>query len=139
MRNEQILINEINHNNAALEADLRCTCGSDFFRIAHSGTMLKGLFGSISIIKKEKQLLIKCICANCGRQFHLYNSTRDGTSPQENPTGVCAPLCIKDKTVFQIKVRYNFWEEHYKTDQFEMFFLDVKLPDGKKYINICEL
>lgn len=139
MRNEQNFINEVNHNNAALEADLRCDCGNEVFRIAHSGNLHKGLFGSVTISEKQKQLLIKCTCANCGRPYHLYNSTKDGPAPQETPVGECAPLIVKGEDAFQIKLRYNFMEEHYKTDRFEMFFLDVKVPGTKKYITVCEL
>ena len=139
MRNEKNFINEVNHNNAALETELRCDCGGDLFRISHSGYMRKGLFGGVSIYEKENQLLIKCDCVNCCKQYHLYNSTKDGTSPREISVGACEPLRIKDETRFKIKLRYNFMEMNYKTDQFEMFFLDVKLPNGTKYITICEI
>lgn len=139
MRNEQNFIREINHNNAALEADFCCDCGSEIFRIAHSGHLRKGLFGSISISERQNQLLIKCSCTNCGKQFHLYNSTKDGSTPQETLVSECAPLTVKGENSFHIKLRYNFMEEHYKTDQFEMFFLDVKIPGAKKYITVCEL
>lgn len=139
MRNEQNFINEINHGQVALEADLRCNCGSKLFHISHSGNVHKGFFGGISILRKNNQLLIQCACANCGWQYHLYNSTKDGTSPQNVPVDPCVPLSIKEETTFQIKLRYNFMKENFKTDQFEMFFLDVKLPDSKKYITICEL
>lgn len=139
MRNEHNFINEVNYNNAALEADLRCDCGNDTFHVTHSGKLLKGLFSGVSIWKKDRQLLIKCSCANCSKSYRLYDSTRDGTAPTESPLGECKPLTIKEQDTFHIKLRYNFWEENYKTDRFEMFFLDVKVPGTERYINICEL
>lgn len=139
MRNEQNFANEVNHNNAALEADLRCDCSCDRFCISHSGKLRKGLFGGISIWKKDKQLLIKSSCANCGKTYLLYDSTKDGAAPMVTPLREYAPLTIKGKDTFQIKLRYNFWEENYKTDKFEMFFLDVKIPGAEEYITVCEL
>lgn len=139
MRNEQNFFNEVNHNNVALEADLRCDCGSEIFRIAHSGNLHKGFFGSVNISERNRQLLIKCSCAACTREYHVYNSMKDGTVPQETSLAPCVPLTVRGQDAFYIKLRYNFMEENYKTDRFEMFFLDVRLPESKKYITVCEL
>lgn len=139
MRNEELFVNEVNHARAALSAELRCDCGNKTFHIAHSGKLRKGLLGGVSIWTKDRQLSIKCSCVNCAKSYHLYDSTRDGTAPTDTPLGECVPLTIKGQDCFQIKLRYNFREENYKTDRFDMFFLDIKVPESQKHVTVCEL
>lgn len=138
MRNEKNFTNEINYGNAALEANFKCNCGNEIFKIFHSGTAQKGLFGGFTIKKKDKQLAIKCVCPNCSKEFTLFDSTKDGSKTTDSPLCDFQQLEIRGENQFNIKIRYNFYEENYKTDRFEMFFLDVKPQGFDKYIRIVE-
>ena len=139
MRNENNFSNKINYQNASIEADFICTCGCDTFFIQHTGLFRKSIFGGVSIIKKNKQLVIKAKCSQCHAEYLLYDSTKDGISPNGILCGEFYPLCIHGENTFQINLKYNFMEENYKTDKFEMFFLDVKNPAWDNYLRICEM
>lgn len=138
MRNDSCFTNEINHHDVALEADFECECGGNTFFIQHSGVLHKGIFGSVSIGKRRNQLIIKCSCSKCLKEYILFDSTKDGIRPKGIPINELSSLCIKGENEFQIKLKYNFLKENYKSEQFEMFFLEVKTPQSNKYISICE-
>ena len=138
MKNESNLANVINYNNVALEADFLCDCGSDTFFILHSGKKHKSLLGNVSIGKKEKQLVIQCSCSKCFKQYTLFDSTKDGKNPRGIPNAELGQLEINGEMSFQIKLKYNYLEENFKTDLFETFFMEVKIPNDNEYSRICE-
>lgn len=139
MRNEQNFTNEIRHGHAALETGFKCDCGNETFFIHHSGLLHKGIFGGISLRKRKKQLRIKCLCSQCAKEYLLFDSAKDGDAPKEAPDYEFHPLDINGETVFGIKLRFNFLEENFKTDRFEMFFLDIRTPKSDEYFTICEI
>ena len=138
MRNEPYFTNAREHGHAALEANFQCACGSNAFGIVHSGTLHKSIFGGVSLRKREKQLVIRCECSKCAEQYTLFDSTKDGVQPKGTPLEEFAPLEIKGETLFEIKVLYNFLEENFRTDRFEMFFLEVKPSASGKYMRVYE-
>ena len=138
MRNESNFANVYEYDNAALEADFRCDCGGDAFYIFHSGKQRKSLFGNISIGKRKGQLILQCSCSQCLKRYTLFDSTKDGASPEGTPIYEFSPVEIAGEKIFDIKLKFNFAEENFKTDQFEMFFLEVKVPGVDKYMSLCE-
>ncbi len=138
MRLEKNFIDEINHDDVALEANLKCECGSQIFTIVHTGKEKKSLFGGISLVKKDDQIRIKALCQTCGKEFVLYDSTVDGNKPKEAPIAEYVKLVIKDKDAFKINMKYNFMKENFKTDRFEGIAIDVQDDASKKERRIYE-
>lgn len=136
MRLENNFYNIINHNNVALEADLKCSCGSETFRITHTGVTKKGLFSSNYIKKKDKQIIIKAKCTLCEKEYLIYDSTKDGSNPKGIPLTEYIPFSVKDNEIFKINLKYNFYPENFMTDKFEMIFIDAKIDN--KEIRIYE-
>ena len=69
----------------------------------------------------------------------IYDSSIDGTNPKGEILNEFCPLEIKKCSVFNIRLSYNFYEEKFKTDEFENLFVDIKPTDSEKYIRICEI
>lgn len=127
-----------NHDNIALEADFQCNCGNDTFRIFHTGKQHKSIFGNVSIKKREGQLIIKCSCSKCLKDYTIFDSTKDGIRPKGTPTEKFNSTEINGETSFKINLKFNFYEKNFKTDRFESFFMDVKTLNDEKYLRICE-
>lgn len=138
MRLDSNFENVINHENASLEADLKCSCGSKVFNVFHSGVQKKTLFGRVYVSKKQKQLIIKSKCSKCGKEYLVYDSTIDGVRPKGNPIYEFTSLEINGVSNFNLRLIYNFYEENYNTEKFEMFRLDVKPESSEKYIVLVE-
>lgn len=138
MRLEKNFINEVNHENVALEATLKCDCGSQSFNIMHTGKEKKGLFGGISLVKKDGQICIKAICKSCCQAFVLYDSAIDGSNPKEAPATEYTKLTIKEHDIFKVNMKYNFMKENFKTDRFEGIAIDIQDEDSKKERRIYE-
>lgn len=138
MRLEKNFINEINHENVALEATLKCDCENQIFNVMHTGKEKKGLFGGLSLVKKDGQIRIKALCKSCGKEFVLYDSTIDGCKPKEAPVMEYTKLAIKDKDSFKINMKYNFMKENFKTDHFEGIAIDIQDNLSKKEKRIYE-
>ncbi len=133
MRLEKNLENVIEHDHVALEADLICDCKNNQFMISHSGILKKKLFGGLTLNKKEKQIVIKAKCLDCSKTYILYDSTKDGCVPKGTALSDFEQLTLKDGTCkFQINMKYNYNPEDFKTDKFQMIFIDVKKKDGKE-------
>ena len=138
MRLENNFDNEINHENVALEADLKCSCGNKTFIIFHTGILKKGLFNSYTLREKEKQIVIKCKCSKCNKEYIIYDSMIDGVKTSKNKVSEFNHLTIKDNDKFNINLKYSFYEKNFKTDKFEMIYIDIKKEDTNKYIRIYE-
>ncbi len=64
-----------------VEAELRCACGCDTFRIFHNGKVTPALLGGwwTSWFRRKKPgLLIEARCSACGLCIPLHCSQRDG-------------------------------------------------------------
>ena len=138
MRNESNFVHMLNHSNVALEADFQCDCGNDTFRIYHTGKQHKSILGNVSIKKRAGQLIIQCNCSKCLKQYTLFDSTKDGIRPKGTSTEEFSSIEINGETLFKINLKYNFSEENFKTDRFEMFFMEVNALNDEKYLRICE-
>ncbi len=138
MRLEKNFIDEINHENVALEANLKRDCEGQMFTIMHTGKEKKSLFGGISLAKKDGQIRIKALCKNCGKEFVLYDSATDGSKTKEAPATKYVKLAIKDRDAFKINMKYNFMKENFKTDRFEGIAIDIQDDSSKKERRIYE-
>jgi len=138
MRLEHLFYDEISHKNVAFRAKLKCTCGCNSFSITHSGRLIK-LLGWVNLSKKDSQLSIKCRCSSCQKEYVIYDSSIDGANPKGNIVNEFSMLELRKKTVFNIRLSYNYYENNFKTDDFESLFIDLKYIDSEKYIRICEI
>ena len=140
MRLDSNFKNMISNENFLLESDLVCDCQNDTFKIYHTGIQKNGLFGTVNLKKYNQQIVVKVLCAYCGKKYVIYNSTLDGLKPKQIPLEEYKPLILKNnEDTFKINVKYNFEPQNYKTDRFEMMQLYIKEKNGKKEICIFEV
>lgn len=137
MRLEKNFTNVINHEDVALEAKLVCDCENDIFNIYHTGILKKGLFG-INLTKNQKQIVIKAKCPSCLKEYILYDSIIDGSRPKGVRLDDYKLFNYKDENSFKITMKYNFYEENFNTDKFEMIFIEGNNVNLKKTILIYE-
>ena len=83
-------------------------------------------------------MVIKGKCFECGKEYPIYDSMIDGVITRKNRKHEFSILNISENTRFNINLKYNFCESNFKTDKFEMIFIDIKKNDAKKYIRIYE-
>ena len=68
------------HDNVAMACQLICDCGCNHFIIFHTGKVTKGIFAPY-LIKKDKQIVIKAVCKDCGKSIIVFDSKIDGIKP----------------------------------------------------------
>lgn len=107
----------------AIEGTLACSCGCDKFKILHTGKQTKGIFSAL-VVKKEKQLRVIAICAECGNKIEIYNSSEDINRND------FSDFSFSNNSVWQIKLMYNYFHQKMKfkgdySDSFEDFYADI--------------
>lgn len=138
MRLEKNLTNLINHENVALEGYLICDCKNDKFYIYHTGVQKNGLFGSTTLKKLNKQIVIKAKCSKCTKEYLIYDSTIDGIKPNGEKLEDFHLFTKENENFYKINIKYNFTTEHFNTDQFEMIFIDIINEKNNKEVRIFE-
>ncbi len=130
----------------ALSADLMCTCGSNLFKIQHTGKQTRGVFTS-QLVKKDQQLITKAICINCGAEIIIYNSKIDGTHKhqvdQVDSKFRDFNLAKSRSDFFQIRMMFNYYPDKMKengvlTNDFEVIFVDISNKEVKKAYRLIE-
>lgn len=123
------------HDNVAVNGNLKCSCGSEKFSIYHTGKQTKGILAP-HIVRTQKQILIEAKCSECGRTIQIYDTTIDG----ENPIVAWHPefkqFSYKNITDFKVKIFLNYYEENYMTNKFAMIY--IYLYDNNKQIVLYE-
>ena len=61
------------HDNVAMACQLICDCGCNHFIIFHTGKVTKGILAPY-LIKKDKQIVIKAVCKDCGKSINIFDS-----------------------------------------------------------------
>ena len=120
-----------NRNNVALRASLKCNCGCRSFSIFHSGKQTKGIL-SPHIKMKNKQLLIKTICSNCGNELIVFDSKFDGSHTTNIDHGELVEFIFNSNNIFEICIAHNYFKEDYLTDRFHDIFVLAKTKKGKE-------
>ncbi len=130
----------------ALSADITCACGSNLFKIQHTGKQTRGVFTS-HLAKKDQQLMVKAICNNCGAEIIIYDSKIDGTHmhqvDQVNSIFNDFKLSKFKSNSFQIRMMYNYYPDKMKengvlTNDFEVIFVDISNKEVKKAYRLIE-
>lgn len=76
---ENLLVLEERGNSYYFKAkyQLHCSNHSSFTLKVHAN-LEKSIFGEINLVSKENGVGIFCICNECGKEFEIFNSTKDG-------------------------------------------------------------
>lgn len=126
------LINIKEHNNVALEGDLICNCGNQYFKIYHSGKQTKGILAPF-LVNKNKQIIIETRCTCCNESTVIYDNSLD-ESKKNNFERLPLQLfdILNDDYYFKIHMMYNYYEENFKTNAFEECFIEISNSKFKK-------
>ncbi|MBQ9745817.1 MAG: hypothetical protein IJW21_03245 [Clostridia bacterium] len=113
----------------AIEATLACSCGSNKFKIIHTGKQTKGILAPL-IINKEKQLRVTAVCPECPNRIEIYNSSED------NYTNDFSDFSFSNISVWQIKLMYNYFPQKMKIEgnysaSFKDVFIDIFTENHK--------
>lgn len=137
LRIKNNLYNVINHDNTALEGTLICDCCCELFNVYHSGKCHR-FFDFITLKKQDNQIIIKCKCVKCNKEYTIYDSTRDGINPIGSPIHHYDKVKMIDKDRFKVHLLYNYEKENFMTNRYSEFFLEIKPYYSKKYKRIYE-
>lgn len=136
MDNKLRIIDNLNiyeiHDNVAIAGKLMCDCGCHLFSIYHTGKVTKGILAPY-LIKKDKQLVIRVVCKDCGNSINIFDSKIDGIKPIMCDTYPEEKFQIKNiDENFEIVLKYNYYSKDYKTNNFVECFIEIKNKDMKQ-------
>ena len=142
MDNKLRIIDNLNiyeiHDNVAIAGKLMCDCGCNNFSIFHTGKVTKGIFAPY-LIKKDKQIVIKAVCKDCGKSIIVFDSKIDGIKPIMCDTYPEEKFLLKNiNENFEIKLKYNYYQNDFKTNKFVDCFIEIKNKDMKKVRQLYE-
>lgn len=126
------LENIYEHNNVALEGDLVCSCGNQYFKIYHSGKQTKGIFAPY-LVKNNPQILIEVQCTCCEHSIIIFDNSIDGVK-RVNADETAKKLfnILNDTYAYKIHLMYNYFENNFKTNSFEDCFIEISNSKFKK-------
>ncbi len=126
------------HDNVAFFGKLICYCGCELFRVQHTGKVTKGILFPY-LIKKDKQIVIKAICKDCGKSIIILDSGIDGLNPYKHSEYPEEQFLLKNvNDFFEITLKYNYYSKDYKTNKFVDCFIEIKNNDMKKIKQLYE-
>ena len=126
------------HDNVAMACQLICDCGCNHFIIFHTGKVTKGILVPY-LIKKDRQIVIKAVCKDCGKSIIIFDSKIDGIKPIMCDTYPEEIFQIKNMDEnFEIVLKYNYYSKDYKTNKFVDCFIEIKNKDMKKVRQLYE-
>ena len=142
MDNKLRIIDNLNiyeiHDNVAIAGKLMCDCGCHLFSIYHTGKVTKGILAPY-LIKKDKQIVIKAVCKDCGKSIIIFDSKIDGIKPIMCDTYPEEKFQIENiDEHFEIVLKYNYYSKDYKTNKFVDCFIEIKNRDMKKVKQLYE-
>lgn len=126
------------YNDVAMACHLVCDCGCNHFSIFHTGKVTKGIFAPY-LIKKDKQIVIKAVCKDCGKSIIVLDSKIDGIKPIMCDTYPEEKFLLKNiNENFEIILKYNYYQNDFKTNKFVDCFIEIKNEDMKKVRQLYE-
>lgn len=136
MDNKLRIIDNLNiyeiHDNVAIAGKLMCDCGCHLFTIFHTGKVTKGILAPY-LIKKDKQIVIRAVCKDCGKSINIFDSKIDGIKPIMCDRYPEEKFQIKNiDENFEIVLKYNYYSKDYKTNNFVECFIEIKNKDMKQ-------
>lgn len=142
MDNKLRIIDNLNiyeiHDNVAIAGKLMCDCGCHLFSIYHTGKVTKGILASY-LLKKDKQIVIRAVCKDCGKSIIIFDSKIDGIKPIMCDTYQEEKFQIENiDEHFEIVLKYNYYSKDYKTNKFVDCFIEIKNRDMKKVKQLYE-
>ena len=143
MNNELRILNNLNiyeiHDNVAMAGKLLCDCGCNIFTVFHTGKTTKGILAPY-LIKKDKQIVIKVVCKDCGKSIIIFDSKIDGIrSLTCNNKYEEQEFLIKNISEnFEIDLKYNYYPEYFMSNKFVYCFIEIKNKDMKKKKQLYE-
>ncbi len=137
------------HESDSCKGDLRCSCGSELFRIRHNGRQAKPFLGLWSVTNwirpGSTALVIDARCSHCGKVFLLHCSERNEHGwllpGGEQMTEFEHPR-LRDQSV-RVSVWYC-WDDTPEmengcfTTSYTLFSLAVRSDEHQKEITIFE-
>lgn len=127
------------YDESALEGNLICECGNDFFNIRHTGKQKKGIFSSY-IVKLNGQLGIKARCTKCGKEFKIYDSSQDGEDFKKKDLLEYQDFFIDKymKKDYKVRLAFNYMPQNFKTNKFVSIYVYLNNDELKKEIALFE-
>jgi len=126
------LENICEHNNAALEGDLVCECGSHYFEIYHSGKQTKGILAPY-LVKNTPRIVIEAKCTCCEHSIIIFDNSIDGVKRTTADATTKKPFTLLNDTyAYKIHLMYNYFENNFNTNLFEDCFIEISHSKFKK-------
>ena len=130
---EKYFVIEEEHDKVAVRGKLKCECGSEEFKIFHTGKQTKGIF-SPHIKKAEKQISIEARCSKCGKRIKIYDTSIDGIKTVMNTAFNEKQFIYKDKEDYKVKIFMNYYEENYMTNKFVAIYIHLVDNNNKEIV-----
>lgn len=129
---------ENEHDKVSVCGKLKCDCGSEKFKIFHTGRQTKGIF-TPCIKKEKKQLLVEVKCSKCEKKIKIYDTSVDGEKPTMNMNDFFEKkqFIYKNNEEFKVRVLINYYEENYMTNKFASIYINL-IQDNDKVIVLYE-
>ena len=142
MNDELRILSNLNiyetHDNVAIAGKLICDCGCSLFSIFHTGKVTKGVLAPY-LVNKDKQIVIKAVCKDCGKSIIVFDSKIDGINPLVGNLYTSEKFLIKNiKEDFEITLKYNYYPKDFKSNKFIECFIDIKNENMKKVKQLYE-
>ena len=143
MNNKLRILSNLNiyetHDNIAMAGKLLCDCGCNIFAVFHTGKATKGILAPY-LVKKDKQIIIKVVCKDCGKSIIIFDSKIDGIRPliHNNTYEEQAFLIENINANFEIDLKYNYYTEDFMSNKFVDCFIEIKNEDIKKKKRLYE-
>lgn len=101
-------------NGAALSGKLECVCGGRYFEIYHTGKQTHGVLTPY-LVRKNRQLAVRAVCAACGFAISLYDSNCDGKhcTPVQEPQPLHQFELPKEDRAYRVTMMYNYMPEDF--------------------------
>lgn len=138
-------------NHEIKRASIRCSCGSEYFKILYHGRLSKKLLSPNAIIcNDDGSLVVSAVCTSCANSIVLFDSRIDGYSAQVvdechyasqealNEEYVCKK-CKSQSMRIGVRVEYTGIDElendACKEDCFSWIWIDVECGECKSKVN----
>ena len=129
------LVNIEEKDNCALRGVLSCSCGNQFFKLNYQGKRTRGIL-SPDLVRKQGKLIVEVVCSSCGDKIRIYDSNEH--NKLKTKTSIEMPFEIYNEEPQKFRLSYNYQPTNYKTNDYEMIFIEIGNNQTDKWHTIVE-
>lgn len=111
------LIDVEKREKASIRGNLKCDCGSEYFKVLYYGKRTKGILAA-DIIRNKGKIHMIAYCEACERSYGFNSVNKKQIEYNENnqPTSDLSPY---DNNKYKLRFSFNYFPKNYKSSQFE--------------------